>query len=123
MRNLFFLLWICLIAQQMIAQDKIEKINDTIVIHGEDDWQKVQIVNLDFDVSDLEKGEEIKAFEYGGINKTIESKILQKIKRIAASKGYHTVVLSSKNITRRTVYSDKNGRRFKSSITGVGYTY
>ncbi|PBO85966.1 MAG: hypothetical protein COA77_00005 [Thaumarchaeota archaeon] len=112
-----------MIAQQMIAQDKIEKINDTIVIHGEDDWQKVQIVNLDFDVSDLEKGEEIKAFEYGGINKTIESKILQKIKRIAASKGYHTVVLSSKNITRRTVYSDKNGRRFKSSITGVGYTY
>lgn len=123
MRNLFFLLWMCMISQQLFAQDKIDKPNDRIVIHGEDDWQKVQIVNLDFDVSDLEKGEDIEVFKYGGIKKTIEPKILQKIKRIAASKGYHTVVISSKNITQRTVHSDKNGRRFKSSITGVGYTY
>ncbi len=110
--TLFFIL----VNLKVIAQDKNVNLNTN------QDWEKIQVVNLGFDVSNFEKGEEIVVYEYGGIKKTVESKILREIKKIAASKGYHTVVISSKNITRRTVHSDKNGRRYKSSITAVGYT-
>jgi hypothetical protein len=104
---------------------KVEKLNKRIVVLGENDWEKVQIVNVNSDVTGLIKGEEIKATVNGSRSATTESKIknkaLQKLKKIAASKGYHTVVLL--NTKRLGAHSGKSRGGIKASVTGVGYSY
>lgn len=100
---------------------KVEKINNNIVINGEGDWDKIQIVNTDFDVTGLTKGDEIKATVKGSGSTSTESKALQKLKRIAASKGYHTIVIL--NTSGQGSHSGKRRGGYRASITGVGYTY
>ena len=100
---------------------KVEKLNNIIVISNESDWDKIQVVNLDFDVSGFKKGEEIKASVSGSGRPSTEGKVLQKLKRIAALKGYHTVVIL--NTSGQGSHSGKSRGGYRASITGVGYTY
>jgi hypothetical protein len=103
---------------------KVEKFNDRIVVLGESDWEKVQIVNLNSDITGLVKGEEINAIVHGrgaeSSNK-LNNSALQKIKRIAASKGYHTVVIVK--AARQGPHSGKSRGGLKASISAVGYSY
>ena len=100
---------------------KVEEINKNIVINGEDDWERIQIVNSDFDVSGLTKGEVIETSVNGAGRGYTEEMALQKIKKIAASKGYHTVVILK--TSGQGSHSGKSRGGSRTSLTGLGYTY
>ena len=104
---------------------KVESLNKRISIFGESDWAKVQVLNFESEIDGLVKGEEIKAIVHGSLSTTTKSKInnkaLQKIKRIAASKGYHAIVIL--NEERKGAHSGKSRGGLKASITALGYSY
>jgi len=103
---------------------RTEKIGEKIIINGEEDWQKVKIIILESDIEGLNKGEEIMAKSSSGWSTTNQGKTqkraMDKLKKIAASKGYHIVLLIT-TTGKGGHYGISGGT--KSSVTGIGYKY
>ena len=96
-----------------------EEISEKIVISGEDDWEKVQILTDKAQVIGLKKGDEVRgktagmySFNTAG---SADKKATRRIKEAAAKAGAQFVLLTS----------DKNdGFGVKQSIkNGTAYTY
>ena len=116
MRKLFFVsIALLLFTYQSFAQVKIK---------SEKDWDKVSITSVQADVNDLFIGEVIKAKTTGRTltsnRSVLKMKTLEQLKRKAASKGYHTVLLVHQN-SRSFHRGGKHG--VVSSAIGIGYTY
>ena len=115
MRNLIFISIALLFTYQSIAQ---------VEIRSEKDWDKVTITTIIQDVDDLIKGKEISAKTIGRTltsnRNVLKMKTLEKLKREAAVKGYHTVFLVNQN-SRSFHRGGKHG--VISSAVGIGYTY
>ena len=110
------------------ASGAIEKLNSKIVINGEEDWRKVQIVNLKSEIEGYKKGESLNASANTRWSRSNleKSKIIatEKLKKFAASKGYHIVYLTDTSVkSTGGVVPNKKRSKIIASITGLGYTY
>ncbi len=113
-----------IVKEIILKSGRIEKINKRIVINGEEDWEKVQITTIESDIDGLVKGEEIMAKASSGWSTTgqgkMQKKAMDKLKKQAAAKGYHIVLLIT--TTSKAGHSGISGGT-KASVTGVGYKY
>lgn len=94
-----------------------EEISEKIVISGEDDWEKVQILTDKAQVIGLKKGEEVrgKTAGYYSFNTagSADKKATRRIKEAAAKAGAPFVLLTSdKNDGFGTKQSIKNGTAY-----------
>ncbi len=103
---------------------RIQKFSKRIVINGKEDWEKVQITTLESDIKGLVKGEEMMAKANSGWSFAnqgkMQKKAMVKLKKQAASKGYHIVFLIT-TTSKGGHYGISGGT--KASVTGVGYKY
>ena len=107
------------------ASGRTQKISDKIIVDGEKDWEKVQITNLESDIKGLTKIGDFTAKSstgWGGMVGPSKSKMLSKaidkIKKEAAKKGAHIILILD------TTSDGSNTLRGASgSVTGIGYTY
>ena len=101
---------------------RIQKFSERVVIKSEEDWEKVQITNLESDIAGLVKGDEMMAKKNSGWNTTnqgkLQKKAMDKLKRQAAAKGYHIILIIT-----TTGSPGGYGTGAKASVTGVGYKY
>ena len=115
MRKLIFISIALLFTYQTIAQAEIK---------SEKDWGKVTVTTVFEDVDGLIKGKEISAKTIGRTltsnRNVLKMKTLEKLKREAAVKGYHMVLLVNQN-SRSFHRGGKHG--VISSAVGIGYTY
>jgi len=96
-----------------------EEISEKIVISGEDDWEKVQILNDKAQVLGLKKGEEVrgKTAGYYSFNTagSADKKATRRIKQEAAKAGAPFILMNSEKT---------DGFGVKQSIkNGTAYTY
>ena len=103
---------------------RLQKFSERIVVNGKDDWEKVQITTLESDIDGLVRGEEMMAKASSGWSTTgqgkTQKKAMKKLKKLAATKGYHMVLLIT-TTGKGGHYGISGGA--KSSVTGVGYKY
>jgi hypothetical protein len=108
----------------IFSSGRIQKFSKKVIINGEEDWEKVQITTLESDVEGLVKGEEMMAKASSGWSTTnqgkMQKKAMDKLKKQAAEKGYHIVLLIT-TTGKGGHYGISGGT--KSSVTGVGYKY
>lgn len=100
---------------------RVEKISKKIVISSKKDWEKVVITNLESDVQGLTKGEELKAKAKGSTftsQGSVEARAFDKLKREAAEKEYHTLLILTTTGKSGSPYSSAS-----SSIRAIGYKY
>lgn len=100
---------------------RVEKISEKIVISSKKDWEKVVVTNLESDVQGLTKGEELKAKAKGSTftsQGSVEARAFDKLKKEAAEKGYHTLLILTTTGKSGSPYSSAS-----SSIRAVGYKY
>ncbi|KKN36665.1 hypothetical protein LCGC14_0771320 [marine sediment metagenome] len=113
-----------LIEEIVFESGRVEKFNKRIVVNGKDDWEKVQITNLESDIQGLIRGEEMMAKAASGWSTTgqgkMQKKAIDKLKKQAAEKGYHVVLLIT--TTGKGGHFGISGGA-KSSVIGVGYKY
>ncbi len=100
---------------------RVQHISDKIVINGEDDWEKVQITNLESDVEGLTKYGELDAKKNGGsiysnVGK-LQKKAIDKLKKQAASNGCHIILMLS-TTGNKAYYAGA-----QASASGVAYKY
>lgn len=109
--------------QKIIFENgKNEEFGIRIEIDGVEDWSKVIVTHDQSDVNDLLKGKEISAkissvYTSKG---TVKRRTIEKIKKNAASNGYHIVLIESHK-SRDTYMGGKH--RVISSVIGIGYKY
>lgn len=103
---------------------RIQKFSERVVINGEEDWEKVKISTLESDIEGLVRGEEMMAKAASGWSTTgqgkMQKKAMDKLKKQAAAKGYHIVLLIT-TTGKGGHYGISGGT--KASVTGVGYKY
>lgn len=100
---------------------RTEQVTDKIVISGIKDWEKVVITNLESDVQGLTRGEELKAKAKGTTFTSqgrVEARAFDKLKKEAASKGYHILLILTTTGKSGSPYSSAS-----SSIRAIGYKY
>ena len=100
---------------------RVEQVSEKIVIKGFKDWEKVVVTNLESDVQGLTKGEEMKAKAKGTTFTSqgrVEARAFDKLKKEAASKGYHTLLILTTTGKSGSPYSSSS-----SSIRAIGYKY
>lgn len=100
----------------------VEEISSRVEIRSEEDWAKVTITNFESDVNGYFRGKEMSAKTSSiSVNKSIlKKRTFNELKRMAASNGYHMVLIVSQES--RDVF--KCGRHGgKASAIGVGYSY
>ena len=126
MRHSFLIVIVIMIGQLSIAQDKTTSKSNSC--KGQEitmDWQKVSIVNNESDLEGLIRGEELTARTTSGKFRNTNRRILkmatiEELKRNAALKGYHSILLVSQKSTGHL----KGGRDgIVSSAVGIGYKY
>ncbi|MFT6841977.1 MAG: hypothetical protein ACJASR_000741 [Psychroserpens sp.] len=121
-----------------VSKEKIERIvfasglneemNQKTVITGEDDWEKVQLVNLKSAVEGYKEGEILNtSVTIGWSSSNLEKSkniAIKDFKKIAASKGYHIVYLTDTSVKNTGgVAPNKKRSKIIANITGLGYTY
>ena len=115
MRKLLFISIALLFTYQSFSQ---------VEIKSEKDWDKVSVTSVQADVNDLLKGEVIKAKTTGRTltsnRNVLKMRTLEELKRQAASKGYHMILLVHQN-SRSFHRGGKHG--VISSAVGIGYSY
>ena len=113
-----------IIKEVVLSSGRIIDYNEKVIIHGEEDWEKVKITSLESDVFGLTSGEEMMAKASSGWSTTnqgkMQKKAMNKLKKQAASKGYHMVLLLT--TTGKGGHYGLSGGS-KSSVTGTGYKY
>lgn len=100
---------------------RTESMSEKIIIKGKEDWQKVVITNLESDVQGLTKGSELKAKAKGTTFTSqgrVEERAFEKLKKEAAAKGYHTLLILTTTGKSGSPYSSAS-----SSIRAIGYKY
>lgn len=83
------------------ASGRIEKVNDPIVIKGEEDWEKVKIAVLPSEVTGLKQVGRIYAVGRPNFGRSLAKKeqiALDKARKEAASKGCHLILIESRNL-------------------------
>ena len=105
----------------IFGNGRVQKVTDKIVINGEDDWEKVQITNLESDVEGLTKYGELNAKKNGGsiysnVGK-LQKKAIDKLKKEAASHGCHIILMLS-STGDKMFYAGS-----QASVSGVAYKY
>lgn len=104
-----------LIKEIHFSSGRIQTFSEKIIIKGEDDWEKVQLTNIESDIIGLIKKGEVKG--YGNppfvTAKSARRKAEEHIKRAAAKLGCHTIFILSENTP--VVGSIM--------IAGIGYSY
>ncbi|MCG2462296.1 hypothetical protein K8352_16160 [Flavobacteriaceae bacterium F89] len=103
---------------------RTQKFSERVIVNSEEDWEKVKITTLESDITGLVKGEDIMAKASSGWSTTnqgkMQMKAMDKLKKQAAAKGYHIVLLITTTGTGGH-YGISGGT--KASVTGVGYKY
>ena len=85
-----------IVKEIILSSGRVQQISEAIVISDNLDWEKVKITQDKSDINGLVMGEEftVKASSgFSGQGKT-QSKAREKMKIMAASKGYHIVYIS-----------------------------
>lgn len=116
-----------LVSEIKFESGRTQKVSSKIVVRGEQDWEKVIITNLESDVEGLTRVGEIMAKAQNNLSYTtnvgkLEKKAMDKLKKDAASKGCHAILIlttTSKAGNNRETLSGAP----KASITGVMYKY
>lgn len=112
------------IAEIVFKSRRTQTITKKIVINGESDWEKVQITNVETDIEGLSKYGELMAKANSGWSTTnlgkMEKEAMEKLKRDAASKGCHIILLLTTTGQSGT-YGLSGGT--KASVTGIVYKY
>ncbi|NOQ92765.1 MAG: hypothetical protein GQ552_08640 [Flavobacteriaceae bacterium] len=101
---------------------KNEEFGIKIDIRNEKDWGKVIVTYNQSDIDGLLKGKEVSA-KISSIYSSkgaIKKRTIEKIKKYAASNGYHIVLIESQKY-RDTYTGGKH--RVISSVVGIGYKY
>lgn len=113
-----------LVSQVRFANGRVQKVTDKVIINGESDWGKVQITNIPSDIEGLTRVEELMAKANSGWSTTnqgkMEKKAMDKLKKEAAAKGCHIVLLLT-TTGKGGGYGWSGGT--KASVTGVAYKY
>lgn len=107
-----------IVKEIILSSGRTQLITEPVVIKSDSDWEKVKLTTFESDVEGLERGQELSTSSssgFSGQGKT-QAKAIEKIKRLAASSGYHMIFLL-------TTTGEAMGKGSKSSITGVGYKY
>jgi hypothetical protein len=108
----------------ILKSGRVQKFNKRVVINGEEDWENVKITTLESDIEGLVRGKEMMAKAASGWGFTgqgkMQKKAMNKLKKQAASKGYHIVLIIT--TTGKGGHSGVSGGT-KASVTGVGYKY
>jgi hypothetical protein len=108
----------------ILKSGRVQKFNKRVVINGEEDWENVKITTLESDIEGLVRGKEMMAKAASGWSFTgqgkMQKKAMNKLKKQAASKGYHIVLIIT--TTGKGGHSGVSGGT-KASVTGVGYKY
>lgn len=87
--------------QVQFSNGRIEKINDPIVINGEEDWEKVKIAVLPAEVSGLRHVGRVYVVGQPAMGRSLAKKeqiALDKVKKEAASKGCPIAFVESRNV-------------------------
>jgi hypothetical protein len=104
------------------SSGRIQKISEIIDIKGEDDWGKVQITNIESDISGLVKKGDVsgRANSFGGFSTedAMKRKAEMKIKKQAAALGAHIVFIKSYQSNQNTEISSA-----RASISGIAFGY
>jgi len=108
----------------IFSSGRVQQFSKRIEINGIEDWEKVQITTLESDINGLVKGEEMMAKAASGWSTTgqgkMQKKAMDKLKKQAAEKGYHMVLLIT-TTGKGGHYGVSGGT--KASVTGVGYKF
>lgn len=100
---------------------RIQTISNKTIINGENDWNKVQVTTLFEDVSGLSKVKEYsdKSFAVSAPQAKAKAKVLEKVKRAAATDGCHMLLIIS--------FDASGGGGFlsdsRASLIAAGYKY
>lgn len=89
------------IKEIQFASGRIEKVNDPIVIKGEEDWEKVKIAVLPSELTGLKQVGRIYAVGRPNFGRSVAKKeqiALDKARKEAASKGCHIILIESRNV-------------------------
>lgn len=112
------------VAEIVFKSRRTQTISEKVVIKGESDWEKVQITNVESDITGLNKYGELMAKANSGWSTTnvgkMEKEAMEKLKREAASNGCHIVLLLT-TTSRNGTYGISGGT--KASVTGIAYKY
>lgn len=116
-----------LVSEINFGSGRSQKISDKIEVNGEQDWEKVIITKLESDVDGLTRVGEIMANAQNNWSYTtnvgkLEKKAMDKLKRDAARRGCHVILIlttTSKAGNNRETLSGAP----KASVTGVMYKY
>ena len=108
----------------LFASGRSQSYNQRVIIKDATDWEKVQLTSLESDIKGLVKGEEMMAKASSGWSTTgqgkMQKKAMDKLKKLAATKGYHIVLLIT-TTSKGGHYGISGGT--KASVSGVGYKY
>lgn len=103
---------------------RVEEVTEKIIINGEDDWEKVVILEEKAYIAGLKKGEEVRG-KTGLINyhtgNTGDKKAEKKLKMAAAKEGCPFILMTA---DKSTVGASSNGLGGSQNIKkGIGYKY
>ena len=105
----------------LFASGRVQSISEKVIVNGENDWEKVQITNLESDIVGLAK---VKTFSEKALGFTastqgrVEQRATEKLKRDAAKAGCHILLILTTTGKSATFFSSAT-----SSITAIGYKY
>jgi len=107
----------------VFSNGRIQKISELIEIKGEEDWEKVQITNIESDISGLIKKGDVagKANAFTALSSVNEmkEKAEMKVKKQAAALGAHIVFIKSYQ-SNQAQYGLNTA---KANISGIAYGY
>ncbi len=113
-----------IVSQLLFNNGRKQVISEKIVITNKMDWEKVIITKVESDVDGLTRVGEIMAKANSGWSTTnqgkMEMKAMEKLKKEAASKGCHIVLLLT-TTGKGGHYGISGGT--KASVTGIAYKY
>ncbi|MFC4738851.1 hypothetical protein ACFO3U_02470 [Flavobacterium ponti] len=103
---------------------RVEEVTEKIIVNGEDDWEKVVILEEKAYIAGLKKGEEVRG-KTGLINyhtgNTGDKKAEKKLKMAAAKEGCPFILMTA---DKSTVGASSNGLGGSQNIKkGIGYKY
>lgn len=112
------------VSQIIFENGRVQKISEKIIINSIEDWEKVQITNIESDVVGLTRHGEMMAKASSGWSTTnqgkMEEKAMDKLKQDAAANGCHIILLLT-TTGKGGGYGLSGGT--KASVTGIAYKY
>ena len=106
-----------LVYQVAFASGRVERVNERIIIEGEDDWEKVVLTENPDDVKGFKKVEDYDIKKTSGAANMagVKAKAEEALKREAAKDGAHIVLVKSGDW--------KSGLALKYIIKATGYSF